>query len=159
MLTWLKNLNRREQWFILIGGSVLLLISGYWLIWSPLNKAVTDKKRSVIYQQHLLQWMEQAHKELQQLKQEYPLKQTVASDQLLGQLDSTLQHYKLKKYLVSMQQTSDGNIRIQLKDVPFDLSLQWLTQLWVKHGIRVVSLSVQPHVKTMGLTTLTSVLT
>ena len=58
-----QQLNEREQWSLLIGGSLFICYLLYLMIFAPLSSAVATKDALLQEKQNTLAWMKKAEKE------------------------------------------------------------------------------------------------
>jgi general secretion pathway protein M len=136
-----QSLSSTERRVLGIGGVIAFLLLGYALIWSPLARSVSTVRSRTYVQQKLLQWMQHAHKRIQQLKNEgFSAKQN--SDQaILVLAEKTLTQRKLSRYLQQVQQPEANELTLKFHKIPFDQLMNWLQMLTHQDSIKVQKFS------------------
>lgn len=144
MKEWFDSLQPRERQVLIAGAVAFTLISIYFLIWEPL---VTNKQRleKSTQQQHItLAWMQEAAKEVKQLRASSAGGGRITSGQsLLGVIDRTAKRNKLGDSVKRVQPDGTSSARVWLENAKFDTVVRWLEQLQRKQGIAIESTMIE----------------
>lgn len=128
MKNWWMERNARERLTLGAGGVVLLLILLWGLVWAPLQDSVARRTAALASQQQTLQWMQTVSAELPRLRSGQRDAAEPATS-LLGLLESSARQAGLRQQIVRMEPEGEGSVRLNLRQVNFDHTIQWLTQL------------------------------
>lgn len=143
MNEWWQRLSIREKWMIIIGGIFVVIIFAYVFIWSPLSSNVNNLQTTNTEQRQLLNWMQHANRQIQQLKAAGFTEKPASTEALLVIAEKTLAEKKLSQYLNQVQQPSDNQLVLTFKTVPFDKLIAWLEFIWRQYSINVTQISVE----------------
>jgi len=141
---WWHKLSQRERSTVAIGGSIIVILLCYVLIVTPMNHALHSLKQRVIQQQSLLQWMQSADQQLNQLQQHQGITTPIDTNNLLAFINQSSRSHKLNQFMTDINQTSHNQVRIRFVNVPFDNWVSWLQSLWQQHTISVTQLMLTP---------------
>ena len=144
MKEWWLELSIRERLLLSIGGSIGLVLLGYFLLWTPLSTYVNDLHTSIVEQQSLLTWMQNAIKELQQLQAQSPQTQPVTTGAILSIVEESIKKNNLDENAPQITQSDQDKVTIKFTEVPFDNLISWLTDLWKQYQISIEQLNVIP---------------
>lgn len=145
-----QQLQERERWALLIGGSITLLYLIYLLIFSPLQHAVTEKHLQLLDKQKLQQWLLQAQK----IKKITALREPISQAKLSSILSEALKQPPLMSYPFKIQQSQHDVVQLSFNEVPFQPFMQWFAQFSQKYLLNIETLSVE-KTKTTGIVHLT----
>ncbi len=140
MRHWFESLEPRERLFVAMAAAVLV-VAVFWLaVWMPLDRGQQNLAGSVD------QWR-QSLAELRMLKGRMGSNDAGsgapvdANRSLVLIVDSTLREHGLYSALQRSQPGPDNDIRIELRDAPFDDLVLWLGDVSSRHGLQVQTAS------------------
>lgn len=135
-----NNLNDRERLLAVIAGLLGLGYLLYLLVFSPLDKALTNRKQDLLEKKETLTWLQtiDAPSSQQSKKQ-----QVLSNAQLLAQIGDQLAKSSFKQSSYQLQQTSAGEIQLSFEKVPFNPFLTWFWNLSADYAITIKQLSVE----------------
>jgi general secretion pathway protein M len=137
MKQWLAGLDPRERRLVLGGAVVVGCLLIYVLAWEPFATRVAQLRAGHGEQQALLQWMQNAAQEVQQLRRASGRPaQAVSGQSLLAVIDRTAKTGHLASALKRVQPDGEQRVRVWLEDAAFDDVMRWLQGL-ERQGIRV----------------------
>ncbi|QEP44822.1 type II secretion system protein M [Ectothiorhodospiraceae bacterium BW-2] len=142
MRDYWNSLQSREQWLIMLGGGVLLMLLLYLVLWEPVVKESQQLEQSVINLERDLAWMAQAAEVVQQLQQRATEQGGAGSQPLLTIVDRTLKQFQLGDNIERVQ-PEGSRVQIRLKEAAFDQVLSWIDQLDKRHNLTIDSLVVE----------------
>jgi general secretion pathway protein M len=154
---WL-SLNPRERLYVSVAGIVVLVAVVYFWLINPLNNAVATTQSQLAYQQDLLTWMQPRVQSLRGQQKSGQQAVPISTTELLPTIDQRLKNAAFASNIDSVTQNNANDVRITLKDVPFDELLNWLATQWQTSHINVTALDVQRGSK-LGLVDANVVLT
>lgn len=143
MKEWFLQLQRQEQWAVLIGGTVLTLFLLNSLIWSPLSAESKQLRASNQKAAASLQWMRSAAEEIKRLKASGSVgSQSLASgnQNLSSIVNSTVKAKALP--MTRFQPNGELEAQVWLDAVAFDELMVWIYELEAQQGLGIESLSV-----------------
>ena len=129
--TWLENLPTRDQWILLAGITIGVLVIGYSVVWAPLKSKIATLEKTVKDNRELLAWMQKSVQEVQKLKAEEEQKESKdrGEQSLLGLVDPTARLHKLGNAVKRIQPSREGGAQVWLNNANFDQFLGWVTEL------------------------------
>lgn len=136
---WSK-MNERDQMALSIGGTVLLVILFYSLMYSPLLNAVKEERATLIEQHETLLWMESVQSSSQERSVK---KKTIGSNKLLGIINQQLNQPDLRPFPFQLQQINKTDIQLSFDRVPFTVFIHWLWELSEQYQITIQQLSLE----------------
>lgn len=128
MKHWWMERSARERLTLGTGAVVLLLILLWGLVWAPLQDSLARRAAALENQQQTLQWMQSVAAELPRL-QSGQRDAAEPATSLLGLLESSARQAGLRQRIVRMEPEGEGSVRLNLRQVDFDHTIQWLAQL------------------------------
>ena len=134
---WFRSLAARDQRMVALGGAaaVLLLLLGAWL---PVERRVSHLEQQVQTRQADLAWLQSIGPQLAALRD----RPSGASGESLVVLADRVAHETGIARSLSTQAGGDGTLSVRLEQVAFDSLLNWAGELVQRHGVRVVSASI-----------------
>lgn len=140
MRDWFESLDARERLFVAMAAGVLVLAVFWLAVWMPLDRGQQDRAASVD------QWS-QSLAELRMLKGRIGSGEATsgtpadANRSLVLIVDSTLREHGLYSALQRSQPGAGNDIRIELRDAPFDDLVLWLGDVSSRYGLQVQTAS------------------
>ena len=139
-----KNLNPRERYSLIVGGSALLLFLGYILLWQPWQNQVQEMRLRVGEQVDELAWMQQAAKDVKQLRSvgtvSVPNRPTAS---LFSIIDSSMAQTSLAKANKRIEPNTEQEIRISFEQANFSDLIQWMAGLQQKYSLQVQVITLE----------------
>jgi general secretion pathway protein M len=137
MTAWFTGLERREQWVVLIGAALLLVVLLYVGVWERLSNSVQSLRAQTEQQAASLAWMRAAAQEAQQLHRRAAAAPAPGGASVLSLVDGSARAQGLS--LKRVQPEGEGRARVWLEAASFDALIPWLTGLETAHRVRVVN--------------------
>jgi general secretion pathway protein M len=151
-----EDLSPRERIYLTLTGVFLILIFGYYGIIAPLLNSVADLQQKMTAQENLAAWMEPRVAVLKTYSNQESVT-SISPANLLTTVDTQLKQSEFARAVTEISQANATQVRVTLKDVPFDTLMAWLVQIWQKNQIQVVDFDAQKTDKP-GIVTATMVL-
>ncbi|GEM_PF-916925 len=148
-----SQLALREQWVLVLGGLVLLVMVGYFMGWVPLMEQRSQLQIQLVAEQATLEWMQQAVRDIQELRRsQLPVPNLETGQSLLGILDQESQQGVLKSVEKRLEPQGDQAVQVHFVSVDFEELIKWLAMLYHQYQIQVTvfkaeKLSVSGKVK------------
>ena len=138
MKEWFAGLEQRERRLVMGAAALLLVMLLYVAAWEPLVNNVGELRDATAHQRETLLWMQQAAREVKQLRGAGGARTRPASGQsLLSLVDRTAKSGKLGTALKRVQPDGEQRVRVWLEGAGFDDVVRWLVQLERIHGVTV----------------------
>jgi len=149
---WFQALAQREQRMVLIGAiaAVLVLLLGAWL---PVERRVSRLESQVQTQQADLAWLQSVAPQVSAL---HSGSRGLGNESMIALADRVAHETGIARAL-NTQAGSDGTYSVRLEQVAFDSLLNWAGELVLRHGVRIVSASIDGSA-TAGMVSATIVL-
>jgi general secretion pathway protein M len=144
MYSFFKQLNSRERYSLIVGGSVLFLFLAYILLWQPWQNQVQEMQLRVGAQIEELAWMQQAAKEVKQLRTSSAsstVNRLTAS--LFSIIDSSMAQTSLAKTNKRIEPNTEQEIKISFEQANFSDLVQWIAGLQQQHRLQVQVLTLE----------------
>ncbi|MEN9849517.1 MAG: hypothetical protein RL368_2257 [Pseudomonadota bacterium] len=139
-----KNLNPRERYSLIVGSSVLLLFLVYILLWQPWQNQVQEMQLRVGEQVDELAWMQQAAKEVKQLR---TVSTTSISNRptasLFSIIDSSMAQTSLAKANKRIEPNTEQEIRISFEQANFSDLIQWVAGLQQQYRLQIQLITLE----------------
>jgi general secretion pathway protein M len=139
-----KNLNPRERYSLIVGGSALFLFLIYILLWQPWQNQVQEMQSRVSEQVDELAWMQQAAKEAKQLRTasaaSVPNRPTAS---LFSIIDSSMAQTSLAKANKRIEPNTEQEIRISFEQANFSDLVQWLAGLQQQYHLQTQVITLE----------------
>jgi general secretion pathway protein M len=139
-----KNLNPRERYSLIVGSSALLLFLVYILLWQPWQNQVQEMQLRVGEQVDELAWMQQAAKDVKQLRSagtaSVPNRPTAS---LFSIIDSSMAQTSLAKANKRIEPNTEQEIRISFEQANFSDLIQWMANLQQKYSLQVQVITLE----------------
>ena len=142
MKAWFSHVERRQQWLLGIGATVLVLIMLYLALWAPLLTGVRTLTSANDKTAEELAWMYSAATTVNARK---ATPAGSAGQSLSGLVDSSLPQYQL--VMQRFQPVGNNAAQLWLEDAPIGQVLAWLSHMEVTFGLRLANVSLTPSDK------------
>ena len=146
MKEWWINLALREKQSLVLGSLVLLIVLLYEILWMPFSHINDSLREQISQDQTLVSWMEKTDQQIQSLKQLTQKNTSITTSAgLLSLLQNEIHHSPFANNLAQFSQAENNSVQIRFQKINFDSLMQWLIQLWHKHGVSVLRITVTPN--------------
>lgn len=143
MKEFYENMSVSERRTFLVGGVALVLVLIYGVIWLPLQRSVILQQETVVKNQALVTWMQNASADVRALIGSAPAMRTERGDSsLLALVDTTAKQSNLGMAMRRVEPKGKDEVRVRLEAAAFDDMIRWLTELQLRYGIQTESVSV-----------------
>jgi type II secretory pathway component PulM len=134
---WFQSLAQRERRVVLSGAAaaVLVLLLG---VWVPVERRVSRLEAQVQTRQADLAWLQTVAPQLTALRSGA----TGTGNESLVALADRVAHETGIARQLNTQAGSDGTFSVRLEQVAFDSLLNWAGELVLRHGVRIVSATI-----------------
>ncbi len=134
---WFQSLAQREQRMVLIGAvaAVAVLLLGAWL---PVERRVSRLEAQVQTQQADLAWLQTVAPQIGAMRSG---PRGLGNESVIALADRVAHETGIARAL-NTQAGSDGTCSVRLEQVAFDSLLNWAGELVLRHGVRIVSASI-----------------
>lgn len=145
----LRNLPPRDRWLI-IGGSVGLLLVLYLSLWLPMQRELTRLRASVPQEKVQLAQMRVQAMEISQLRASGRVPQ--AGGNLLVNLEQSATANGIRGRIIRMEPAGSNGANLSLEGVNFNALIGWLASLQNQGGVRIekATFEAQPAVGTVN---------
>ncbi|MCL1124009.1 type II secretion system protein M [Shewanella surugensis] len=134
---WWRGLVLREQQMVAACAVVLTVGFVYWGIWTPMDNAEMDAKRSLAAQEKTLNYVKQIANRIEGLKQAKGAGKFSGS--LSAVVNQTAAHFGLE---ITRMQPQGNKIQVWMADVPFDTLLDYVSDLVQTKGLSLDSIDL-----------------
>lgn len=135
-LSWFNRLQKREQNLLMTMTGVVVITIFYLLIWEPVFAGAQLEKDKVTSQKKILLWMQDAEREVQQLRSSGQLVSPQYANQSINTLiERSAISAGVRAAINKMDSDGKGAMKVQMKSVEFDRLMQWLGKLQNDYGI------------------------
>jgi len=142
--SYLQQLSARERNLVILAGVAVFAMLFYFVLWSPIQKGIEDKRRLVTLQEEQLKTMQEQVQDIRMAQGSSRSRQNITdSSSMLSVIDRTAKQRKLKSTLQKAQPEGDDGVRLWLVDITFDQMIEWLNQLDLEYGIYVSDISIE----------------
>ena len=135
---WFYGLARREQYMVL-GGGVVCVIVLLFALWFPVERRVSHLQDSVRTKQADLAWLQSVAPQLPALRNSAS---SNGGQSLVVVVDGVAHETGIARAVSGSQPGDDGTLNVRLEQVPFDSLVNWAGELVQHHGVRVVSANI-----------------
>jgi general secretion pathway protein M len=145
MKAWFMQLATRERRIVLSGLALLIIILIYLLAWEPFVNHRQQLRQTVKEQQALVEWMQQASAEAEQLR-------AVNGDaagrlpdgqSLLAVVDQAAKNSGLGAAMKRVEPEGQDTARVWFEQARFDELMTWLDGMQRNFGVGVVSIVLE----------------
>jgi general secretion pathway protein M len=141
MKQWFLNLEKQQQWAVLLGGIAVSLILLVLLVWQPLAESSRQLRQSNQQAARSLHWMQQAAIEIKQLRESAAGGRKAGTAQNLSAvINNTVKSRSLP--MSRFRPNGQDEAQVWLDGVVFKDLMAWLYELESAKGLAVDNLSV-----------------
>lgn len=138
---WWLTLTQHEQVTLLLGTSLLIMLTVYFAVWKPLAGTTVTLTNKVNAQEKLYTWIQKQQTDIGQLLLLQP-RQHQSDESLFSIIEQSLQDNNLYAAANQMTANDPDNITIQFKQTSFDEFIRWITLLEQQHNITVTQTTI-----------------
>jgi len=147
-----NELSPRDRMLLLVGAIIVLLYSGYQLIYQPLVAESLLLEQKIKSQQQAYQYLQQISSEVAALRE----RGISAAPELEGQspmavIDSSSQQLEIKPTIKRLLPEGADKVTLWLENLAFDKLIVWLAILETKHQLKVIQIDVDRQADAEGL--------
>lgn len=143
MKEWFEGLQPRERLMLMAGGTALVIMLFYLMIWTPVNRSVSRLEKTVVEQESLLQWMKEAAEEVKKLRgTSGGVGRIKPGQSLLSLIDQTARTGRLGEALKRVKPDGENKVSVWLENAGFDDLTLWLESLQRTYGVEIVTMVV-----------------
>lgn len=151
MNNWFNSLSPREQSLVSYGSIAVLIVLVWLLGVKPLYNNQIKLNKAITSQKNILATMQKQSVEIKQLQQQKIVKpQTIGSQNPQQLIERSLQTWRLKDVLESMQSQGKKGVRIILKNANADRVMRFLHELESKHSLSIDNMTINSDKKETG---------
>jgi general secretion pathway protein M len=134
---WFEQQSERDQFLLKVMCVVIAFGAVYWLIWQPVNQAVTDQAKRLQQQESLATWVAQQQRKVRSL----PANDS-ASRELEGNLVQVVnQTASQRQITLTRIQPRGEEVQIFIDEVEFNQLMSWLA-LIEERGAQILQIDV-----------------
>ncbi len=144
MTQWWQRLSARDRRVLLLGGAAVVIILYVFGVRIPAHNAVSELETQVRQERELVNWMEQARREIYALRgQGDPDADATTSRSLFSLADESARESGLGPVLQRVEPTGDNGARVNFENIAFDELISWLARMRSEHGVIADQLTVR----------------
>lgn len=146
MKAWWYGRSSSERRTLTIGGVILAVMLGYFVIWKPIHDTTARMQQDLQRQQELLAWMQPAVAEIRAMGGAAMTESTTAGSNgqaLFALADQSARQAGLGQVLTRVEPSGEGGARVVFEKISFDTLMQWLAELRNDHGIQATQVTVR----------------
>jgi type II secretory pathway component PulM len=136
MKTWFEALQVREQWFVGVGGVVVVLTLLWGVLWVPFDKGHRELRSNIDVWERSLNELKPLRAAIQSGANPRAVAVENSNETPVVVVDQTLRARGLNGSLKRRQPTPNG-IRVEFEDIAFDDLVLWLGDLSTRYSMEV----------------------
>lgn len=144
MMSYLNKLSGRDRRIVLVTIPVVAVLMVYFLLWRPLSHHRDRLGDLVVQKQYDLVWMQQAAKELKDIKRQAPQKLRPGQS-IMALMDQTARQTRLNNALKRVEPDGDDKVRVRLEQAVFDDLVGWIELLNDRYDVVIDNITVDRH--------------
>jgi len=137
-----STLQQREKNMVLLMSASILLTLLYLLLWEPVFKSLDEQHLKQQSQKKILLWMNDAQKEVQQLRSSGNSLSPQSSQPISTLVERTAISTGIRNSIFKINSDKKQQLKVQFKSVDFDRLTQWLGKLQNDYGVHVKFVSI-----------------
>jgi general secretion pathway protein M len=127
---------------MIIGGSAVLILLIYLIIWRPFEQNLEKKALLVTSQESTLEWMRGNVDLIQSLSAKQDKRGTNSKEALLTLVDRTAKSIKLREQIQRIKPQGENTVQLWVEQASFDTLISWLGQLTQNYALDIESLNI-----------------
>jgi general secretion pathway protein M len=142
MKQWWLSKTPQEHLAMIIGGSAVLILLIYLIIWRPFEQNLEKKALLVTSQESTLEWMRGNVDLIQSLSAKQDKRGTNSKEALLTLVDRTAKSIKLREQIQRIKPQGENTVQLWVEQASFDTLISWLGQLTQNYALDIESLNI-----------------
>lgn len=145
MKDWFYGLDQRERMLVSVGGTLLILLFLYTIIWEPIAGKYSGLKESVEAQKQNLAWMQKAAAQINALQGNAAgAARGLGGRSLLAVVDQSVRSGGLGGTIKRIEPDGSKGVKVWLEGVAFDPMILWLGGLSKTYRIEPSLVTLEP---------------
>ncbi|MCG7982584.1 MAG: type II secretion system protein M [Candidatus Thiodiazotropha lotti] len=142
MKQWWLSKSPQEHLAMIIGGTAVLLLLIYLIVWRPFQQSLEQKALLVKSQESTLQWMKDNADLVRNMRNNQPGKGAASNEALLTLVDRTAKRVQLRQQIKRIKPQGDDAVQLWVEQASFDALIRWLGQMTQEHALNIESLNI-----------------
>ncbi|MCG8489027.1 MAG: type II secretion system protein M [Chromatiales bacterium] len=142
MKQWWLSKTPQEHLAMIIGGTAVLLLLIYLIVWRPFQQSIEQKALLVKSQESTLQWMKDNADLVRNMRSSQPGKGAAGNEALLTLVDRTAKRIQLRQQIKRIKPQGDDSVQLWVEEASFDTLIRWLGQMTQEYALNIESLNI-----------------
>ncbi|MBV2122714.1 MAG: type II secretion system protein M [Candidatus Thiodiazotropha sp. (ex Ctena orbiculata)] len=142
MKQWWLSKTPQEHLAMIVGGTAVLLLLIYLIVWRPFQQSLEQKALLVKSQESTLQWMKDNADLVKNMRSNQPGKGAASNEALLTLVDRTAKRGQLRQQIKRIKPQGDDSVQLWVEQASFDTLIRWLGQMTQEHALNIESLNI-----------------
>lgn len=145
-----QQLNARERLLIAVGGSVVILLLGYFYGAQPAINSYIQLQKSIVAKEKSLTYLQAKTPVIRTLRATAPTQEVSQTEDMLTVLSQSIDKEGWQASVKKIRQTKRGHARVEFAAIAFDQFSEWLNHLWQDHRISADEIDIK-NTATQGM--------
>ncbi|MCG7904983.1 MAG: type II secretion system protein M [Candidatus Thiodiazotropha taylori] len=142
MKQWWLSKTPQEHLAMIVGGTAVLLLLIYLIVWRPFQQSLEQKALLVKSQESTLQWMKDNADLVKNMRSNQPGKGAASNEALLTLVDRTAKRIQLRQQIKRIKPQGDDSVQLWVEQASFDTLIRWLGQMTQEYALNIESLNI-----------------
>ncbi|RLW69379.1 MAG: general secretion pathway protein GspM [gamma proteobacterium symbiont of Stewartia floridana] len=142
MKQWWLSKTPQEHLAMIVGGTAVLLLLIYLIVWRPFQQSLEQKALLVKSQESTLQWMKDNADLVKNMRNDQPAKVAASNEALLTLVDRTAKRVQLRQQIKRIKPQGDDSVQLWVEQAAFDTLIRWLGQMTQEYALNIESLNI-----------------
>ncbi|MCG7954344.1 MAG: type II secretion system protein M [Candidatus Thiodiazotropha endolucinida] len=142
MKQWWLSKTPQEHLAMIVGGTAVLLLLIYLIVWHPFQQSLEQKALLVKSQESTLQWMKDNADLVKNMRSNQPGKGAASNEALLTLVDRTAKRVQLRQQIKRIKPQGDDSVQLWVEQASFDTLIRWLGQMTQEYALNIESLNI-----------------
>lgn len=142
MKQWWLSKTPQEHMAMIVGGTAVLILLLYLIIWRPFEQDLEKKILLVDSQKATLQWMQGNLDLIKRMGSKQGKNGSPSNEALLTLVDRTAKRAQLRQQIKRIKPQGDNGVQLWVEEVSFDILIRWLGQMTQDHALDIESLNI-----------------
>ncbi|MCG7911155.1 MAG: general secretion pathway protein GspM [gamma proteobacterium symbiont of Stewartia floridana] len=142
MKQWWLSKTPQEHLAMIVGGTAVLLLLIYLIVWRPFQQSLEQKALLVKSQESTLQWMKDNADLVKNMRSNQPGKGAASNEALLTLVDRTAKRVQLRQQIKRIKPQGDDSVQLWVEQASFDTLIRWLGQMTQEYALNIESLNI-----------------
>ncbi|MCG8090948.1 MAG: type II secretion system protein M [Candidatus Thiodiazotropha endolucinida] len=142
MKQWWLSKTPQEHLAMIVGGTAVLLLLIYLIVWRPFQQSLEQKALLVKSQESTLQWMKDNADLVKNMRSNQPGKGAASNEALLTLVDRTAKRVQLRQQIKRIKPQGDDSVQLWVEQASFDTLIRWLGQMTQEYALKIESLNI-----------------